>query len=169
MSELSRLIDRRLLPASPVAITAGANECTALARRFGLVRIDRLEASVTLEPEGRKIEACGRLSAKVVQSCAVSGEDLPVTIDEPVFMRFVPAGARHSPDEEIELGAADCDEIEMDGTQFDLGEAIAQSLALAIDPFAVGPGAEQARQAAGLLDPEASGPFAALKALKKDG
>lgn len=168
MSELSRLIDLRQVPAGPVAITAEASECAALARRFALVRIDRLEASVTLEPVGSKIEARGRLSAKVVQSCAVSGEDLPVTIDEPVFIRFVPAGTPHSPDEEIELGAADCDEIEMDGTQFDLGEAIAQSLALAIDPFAVGPGAQLARQAAGLLDPDESGPFAALKALRKD-
>ena len=68
---------------------------------------------------------------------------------------------------EIELGADDLDEIEYSGTQFDLGEAVAQSLALAIDPFAVGPGAEEARQRAGIVGEEASGPFAALAALKK--
>ena len=48
----------------------------------------------------------------------------------------------------------------------DLGEAIAQSLALAVDPFATGPGAEQARKEAGLMDEGAAGPFAALAALK---
>ncbi len=50
---------------------------------------------------------------------------------------------------------------------FDLGEAVAQSLALAIDPYAVGPSAEQARKDAGLGDEAASGPFAALAGLKK--
>ena len=50
---------------------------------------------------------------------------------------------------------------------FDLGEAVAQDLALAIDPYAVGPGAERARKEAGLLDEAAAGPFAALEALKK--
>lgn len=168
MSELSRLFDLRQLPEAMVTITASAQECEALARRFALVAIDALEAEVKLEPEGRVVNVRGRLRASVVQSCAISGEDLPVTIDEPVALRFVPASAAHQPDEEIELDAADCDEIEMQGSQFDLGEAIAQSLALAIDPFATGPQAETARQSAGLLDEGASGPFAALKALKKD-
>jgi hypothetical protein len=68
----------------------------------------------------------------------------------------------------VELEADDCDEIEFDGTQFDLGEALAQSLALAIDPFLTGPGAEEARRKAGIIDAEASGPFAALKGLKLD-
>jgi hypothetical protein len=44
---------------------------------------------------------------------------------------------------------------------------VAQSLALAIDPYAVGPNAEQARKDGGLLDPGAAGPFAALAALKR--
>ena len=52
--------------------------------------------------------------------------------------------------------------------QLDVGEAVAQSLALAIDPFAVGPDAERARQQAGLLDEGQAGPFAALAALKRD-
>ena len=49
----------------------------------------------------------------------------------------------------------------------DPGEAVAQSLALAIDPFAEGPGAEEARRRAGILSESAAGPFAALAALKK--
>lgn len=168
MSELTRLFDRRLLPGGAVTITASVEECEALARRFALVAVNALEADLSLEPDGRAVTVRGRLRAKVVQSCAVSGEDLAVSIDEPVNLRFVPAQAAHRPDEEIELDASACDEIEMDGGQFDLGEALAQELALAIDPFATGPQAEEARRKAGLADDATSGPFAALKALKKD-
>ena len=66
-----------------------------------------------------------------------------------------------------ELDAKACDEIEYSGTSFDLGEAVAQSLALVIDPFAVGPNAEEARRKAGLIGEEAAGPFAALAKLTK--
>jgi len=66
----------------------------------------------------------------------------------------------------VELDAEDLDEIEYEGSSFDLGEAVAQSLALAIDPFATGPGAEEARRRAGLMGEGEAGPFAALKGMK---
>jgi uncharacterized metal-binding protein YceD (DUF177 family) len=147
-------------------MTAGEDERAALARRFGLVAIARLEAELRLEADGAAIDAVGRLSADIVQSCAVSGEDLPVTIDEPLTLRFVPE--RAIADEEIELAEDELDEIPFAGHLFDLGEAVAQSLALAVDPYAVGPEAERARKEAGLLDESAGGPFAALAALKRD-
>ena len=86
-----------------------------------------------------------------------------------IALRFVPLGSIAHSDDEIELDDAACDEIEYEGTAFDLGEAVAQTLALAIDPFAEGPNAEAARKAAGLSDESSSGPFAALAALRKDG
>ena len=140
----------------------------ALTRRFGLVSIGRMEAEIVLTREGRVVSAAGTLSADIVQSCAVSADDLPVAVRETVAFRFVPDEGHTALDEEVELDADDCDEIEYSGTQFDLGEAVAQSLALAIDPFLTGPGAEEARRKAGLAGEGASGPFAALKALKKD-
>ena len=163
--ELSRPIDLRQVIDRPVAIEANEEERKALARRFGLVRIDRLEAEVALAAEGEAVNAKGRLRAALVQSCAVSGEDLAVAIDEPLALRFVPEA--EVTEEEIELEESELDEIPYAGTSFDLGEAVAQSLALAIDPYAVGPNAEQARKDAGLLDEGAAGPFAALAALKK--
>ena len=63
------------------------------------------------------------------------------------------------------LDADALDEIPFSGTQFDVGEAVAQSLALAIDPFATGPGAERVRES-GLLGAPAESPFAVLKGLK---
>jgi uncharacterized metal-binding protein YceD (DUF177 family) len=163
--ELSRLVDLRQVIASPVTVEATEGERTALARRFALVRIDRLEAEVVLEVEGEAINGKGRLRAAIVQSCAVSGDDLPVSIDEPLALRFVPE--REVTEAEIELRESELDEIPFTGTAFDLGEAVAQSLALAIDPYAVGPEAERVRTEAGLLDQAASGPFAALAALRK--
>lgn len=166
MSEFSRIFDLRHLPTGTVDVSATAEECAALARRFDLVAVKALEATVRLDGEGAKIAVKGRLRADIVQSCAVSGDDLPVRIDEPVDLRFVPAAASHA--EEVELEADDLDEIEYAGSQFDLGEALAQTLALGIDPFATGPRAEAARRAAGMLDEGAGGPFAALKGLLKE-
>jgi len=50
---------------------------------------------------------------------------------------------------------------------FDLGEAVAQTLALAIDPYATRPESERVRKEGVVSDEAASGPFAALAALKK--
>ena len=164
--EFSRLIDRRGLTEDPVTLAADRGEREALAKRFGLIAIDRLEATLALEADGEAVDASGTLSADVVQSCAVSGDDLPVSISEPVTLRFIPETPIEA--EEIELEESDLDEIPYSGTSFDLGEAVAQSLALAIDPFATGPDADRVRKEKGLLDEAASGPFAALAALKKD-
>ena len=164
--EFSRTFDVRQLDHKDVRLVADEGERAALAERFGLVRIDRLEAVVLIEREGQALKADGVLTAEIVQSCAVSAEDLPVAIREPLALRFVPATAAHTPDEEIELDADDLDEIEFTGASIDLGEAVAQSLALAIDPFATGPDADQARQ---LLDEGSANPFAVLARLKQDG
>ena len=163
--EFSFLVDLRRLPQDPVVLEGGEAERAALARRFGLVAIGRLVATIALEPDGEAVNAAGRLQARIVQSCAVSGEDLKVAIDEPLALRFVPERAVEA--EEVELSGDELDEIEFTGDVFDLGEAVAQSLALAIDPYAVGPEAERARKEAGISDEEASGPFAALAKLKK--
>ena len=163
--EFSRPVDERQVTPKPITIEATTEERQALARRFGLVAIEQLQATVAIERIGEALTARGRLSASIVQSCAVSGEDLPVRIDEPLALRFVPA--THPQGEEIELDAGDLDEIPFEGHVFDLGEEVAQSLALAIDPYATGPEAERVRREAGLGDEAASGPFAALAALKK--
>lgn len=164
-AEFSRRVDLRGIRDEPLRIEATEEERTALARRFDLVAIERLEATVSFEVEGENVDVAGTLEADVVQSCAVSGDDLPVTIRERLVLRFVP----ETPilEEEIELEEADLDEIPYSGTTFDLGEAVAQSLALAIDPFATGPDADRFRREKGLSDEAASGPFAALAALKK--
>lgn len=166
--EFSRVVDTREADGKHVSLSANEAERAALARRFLIVRIDRLEAEVTLERTGKHFDARGTLVADIVQSCAVSAEDLPVQVRETLSFRFVPEAQHRQPDEEVELDAGALDEVDYSGTSLDVGEAVAQSLALAIDPFAVGPEAENARQRAGLLGEGQAGPFAALAALKRD-
>ena len=164
--ELSRIVHLRAIDGRPVSVVATPQECTDLAARFDLVAVKALEATLDLVRDGETVAVTGRLHARIVQACAISAEELSVTIDEPLSLRFVPP-VEHKPGEELEIEAEQLDEIEYADGRFDLGEAVAQSLALAIDPFLTGPGADAARIAAGLGDPAASGPFAALAALKR--
>lgn len=174
-SELERLVKVKGLPAEPIVIEADAGERGALATRFGLASIDDLRARIDVEQRGSAIRATGSLKAVIRQLCAISGEDFPVNIDEGLDLRFVEEGTLDPAlDEdgeiEVELDAEDCDEIEYSGDAFDLGEAVAQTLGLAIDPYAEGPGADEARKKAGIAkEGEAEGPLAdMLRGLAKD-
>jgi uncharacterized metal-binding protein YceD (DUF177 family) len=166
--EFQRIIDIRHLPPIVQEIAADEAERRRLAGRFGLSAIDSMVATVTMIAEGTTISVTGRIRAAIIQACAISGEDFPVAIDEPVDLRFVHPKKDYSPDEEIELSADLCDEIEYEGLTFDLGEALAQTLALAIDPFAEGPDADRARTEHNLRGEDGNGAFAALAALKKN-
>ncbi|WP_232280975.1 YceD family protein [Novosphingobium nitrogenifigens] len=165
--EFTRILDIRQLPVGPHDYSADETERRRLAGRFGLSAIETFTATVTVAAENDVVSATGRIHAAIIQPCAISGEDFPVRIDEPLALRFIPAtGNAASPDEEIEITSSDCDEIEYEGLTFDLGEALAQSLALAIDPFAEGPNADKARAEHGLSGESQGGAFAALAALK---
>ncbi len=166
-SEFSRPVDLRGIDARKRHLEADASERAALARRFGIRAIHRLEADIDLTKDGAAITATGRLSADIVQACAITDEDLPVTIAEELALRFIPETAvEASAEAELDLTVDELDDIPFSGLVFDLGEAVAQSLALAIDPFAAGPNADALRKEKGLLDEQAAGPFAALAALK---
>ncbi len=149
-----------------ITVEADAGERAALAVRFGLVSVDRLAADAELRCEGDVILAEGRIRASVVQACVASGEPVPAEIDEPFSLRFVPEGGDGT--EEIELDAEDFDTIDYAGGAIDLGEAVAETLALSLDPFPRADSADAVLKAAGVLseDEVVSGPFAALKGLK---
>lgn len=148
-----------------VSIAAEEGERAALAARFGMIGIERLEADAELVRDGDVVKATGKLEAAVTQACVASGEPVPAKIAEYFALRFVPAGAESSA-EEVELEQSDLDEIDYEGSAVDLGEAVAQTMALALDPFPRAAGADDKLREAGVLGEEDSGPFAALKALK---
>jgi uncharacterized metal-binding protein YceD (DUF177 family) len=149
----------------PRHIEAEVHERVALAKRFGLIALDRLEADVMLTPEGTAYCAEGRLRGEAVQACVASGEPVPAAIEEDFRIRFI-AEAGHGADAEVELDADDCDTLFHDGRAIDLGEAVAQSFALALDPFPRSANADAVLKAAGVKDESEAGPFGALAALK---
>nr|MBA2771279.1 DUF177 domain-containing protein [Sphingomonas sp.] len=80
---------------------------------------------------------------------------------------FLPAPVEGAPDEEIELGPEDCDTVFYDAQAIDLGEAIADTLALAMQPYPRSPDAEDRLKQAGVLSEAEASPFAALAKLKR--
>jgi uncharacterized metal-binding protein YceD (DUF177 family) len=150
----------------PVAIEADADERRRLAGRFGLVAVDRLAASFAVRRDGPAIVAAGRIEASVVQACSVTGDPLPAQVDEQVSLRFVAEGEDTPGDHEVELAADALDTMPIEGDAIDLGEAAAETMALALDPFPRSPGAAAALAAAGVVDEDAAKPLGGLAALK---
>ena len=148
-----------------VVLEANPAECAALAARFSLESIAALSATVRIAPAPKGIEAHGRLTAHVVQTCVATGDPIPADIAQDFAIRFVAPDTEMAA-EEVELSAEDCDVMEHDGQAIDLGEAVAQTLGLALDPYPRSAAAEERLRAAGVLREEEAGPFAALAALK---
>jgi uncharacterized metal-binding protein YceD (DUF177 family) len=148
-----------------IEIVAAEDEREEIARRLDLLGLERFEAEVVIARTGEDIRASGRLRASVTQACAGSGEPVPATLDEPVALLFRPE-PDVSPDEEIELAEEDLDVVFHDGREIDLGGALADELALALDPYPRSAAADEALRQAGVLSEEQAGPFAALAALK---
>lgn len=150
-----------------IDIVADEAERGALAGRLGLQSLDRLEAHAVLSREGARVKVTGRLRASLEQSCVATGEPVSAHVDEPFCLAFVPEPKGVSGDEEIELAEADLDTVFHDGSAIDLGGAIADTLALAIDPYPRSAGADAALKEAGVMSEEEASPFAALAALKE--
>ena len=150
-------------------LVADDAERNAIAKRLGLVSLDRLDAHVALSRTGEIVRAEGRLVAAAAQSCAVTGEPVAEHVDEAFAILFMPEPQVGGPEEEVELGAADCDTVFYDGARIDLGGAIADTLALSLNPYPRSAGAEAALKEAGVLTEEQASPFAVLAALKGKG
>jgi uncharacterized metal-binding protein YceD (DUF177 family) len=150
-----------------IDLSADEAELTAIARRLGIDALDRLDAHAMLSKTGDTIRAEGRLTASLAQSCVVTGEPVANHVDEPFEILFMPDPPVAGPDEEIELGAADCDVVFHDGAAIDLGTAIADTLALSVDPYPRSAGAEAALKEAGVISEAEASPFAILAKLRK--
>ncbi len=147
-------------------ISATVDEAAALAARFDLLSIESLTATLRVNRDADACFAIGRFSADVTQACVASGAPVVAHIDEPLHIRFV-AETDHAAEAEVELDAADCDTVFHNGRVIDLGEAVAQSLALAVNPFPRSPDAEAVLKAAGVRGEDEAGPFGALAALRE--
>jgi uncharacterized metal-binding protein YceD (DUF177 family) len=169
--EFSRTVRADTLGEEPreMKIAAGAEERVALAARFGLAGLDRLEADFALSRRGEEVAMQGRLEAEVVQTCVASGTPVPASLSVPFEILFRPQPAPGSAEEEVELSESEMDVVFYDRAEIDAGEAVAETLSLNLDPYPRSPEAEAALREAGVRkegEEEKENPFAALAALK---
>jgi uncharacterized metal-binding protein YceD (DUF177 family) len=142
-----------------IEVVADAAECAALAVRMQVPAVLSLSCRFKLTAgQGGSIAAEGALRARVTQLCVVSLEPFDSEVAEDFRVRFVPAG-RESDDEDPEAE----DELPYEGATIDLGEAAAEQLALALDPYPRAPGAALPGEA----EPGSDSPFAALARLRR--
>jgi uncharacterized metal-binding protein YceD (DUF177 family) len=170
--EFSRivLVDQVPSRGMEMPIEANAAECAALARRFDLRSIEALSARLHLKAMagGTIFRVGGHISARVVQTCVVTLEPIPATVEEDFDMTF---GGQEDDDEggELDLSFDDTDPPEplADGG-IDVGEAVAEHLALALDPFPRKAGAAFIEPPeAPIEEAEKPNPFAVLEQLRQ--
>lgn len=177
--EFSRLVEADRIPTKGrrETIEPTEEERIALAARFGLVSLSSLVAKVFLKPlaGGPMIRVELALSADVEQECVISGVPVPAKIDVDAELDFAPP---KMVEENLELTLSDADPPEaFEDGMIDLGEVVAQQLALALDPY---PRAADADFDSVLNDlpagrkklidrSEPENPFAKLATLRQDG
>jgi uncharacterized metal-binding protein YceD (DUF177 family) len=151
MPEFSRRVELARLGVHEAVypISAKPEERDALARRFGLLSLDRLEAEIRLQRlAGSMVRVNGRLGADVVQACVISLEPVASVLQQDFTVLYGQAESGKSVMVDLET-----DEIEpFDGDAIDIGEAVAQQLALALDPYPRAPGATLASASPGNQD-----------------
>jgi uncharacterized metal-binding protein YceD (DUF177 family) len=142
-----------------MTVEASAAECAALAQRMQVPGVLELHCTFRVERDlADALLVHGRLRARVMQICVVSLEDFSATVDESFTFRCVPAGT-----ESDDADPAAIDEIGYADGMLDLGEAAAEQLALALDPYPHAPGAVLPA----LPDEPDPSPFAALGSLRR--
>ena len=138
--EFSRRIQLSRLGAQETAhpVSAEAAERGALARRFDLLSLDRLEAEIRLwRVGGGLIRLSGRLRADVVQACVISLEPIACVIEQDFTLLYGPTQPGKSVIVDLETDMPE----PFEGDAIDIGEAAAQQLALALEPYPRAPGA----------------------------
>jgi uncharacterized metal-binding protein YceD (DUF177 family) len=168
MTEFSRpvTIDRLPLGETIHDVAAEADERAALARRFALLALDRLEARVGLTRlGGGLVRLAAELSADVVQECVVSLEPVASRVEDRFTLLY--GEDREDGGDVVLSGEAEVVEP-LSGGIIDIGEAVAQQLSLALDPFPRANGGVAAPEAPSPAA-EASSSFAALSRWRQKG
>jgi uncharacterized metal-binding protein YceD (DUF177 family) len=149
-------------------IAANAMERAKLAERFGLLGLDRLSAVLQLKRgRGGMVQMRGRFVADVTQACVATLEPVPAHLEQDFTASFAPGGADRNGEVVVALDDEDSPEEIVDG-RIDLGEAVVQQFAVALDPYPRSAGAAEAPAAGGGKDDGRKGPFAVLESLQEN-
>jgi len=141
-------------------VAADEAERAALARRFELLALERLEAEVELVREATgTILLTASLTAEFAQPCIVTLDPVVGSVSERFQLRYGPAEA------ELDVSGSGEDPAfePVTGELIDIGEAVAQEFSLALPPFPRAPDAAIDEVATGTLGEDS--PFAALTRL----
>jgi uncharacterized metal-binding protein YceD (DUF177 family) len=154
-------------------ISADDEERQALARRFDILSIERLEASLRLVPGmgGIRINLHGTVTADIHQACVITLKPVSATIEATFERAFGPQDS-YAPGAEIMISPDEDDPPDpiYSGT-IDVGEVVAEELSLELNPFprsadAAFDGYSSGGDGQGIDEP-IEGPFARLADLKK--
>ena len=142
-----------------ILVEATPSECSALALRMGLPEVLELRCRFHLHRETNAvIRASGVLYARVMQTCVLTLDDFPATVEEVFAVRFVPSATEND-----DLDPESEDEIPYENGIIDLGEAASEQLGLGLDPYPRAPGAELPE----IQEEAEPHPFAALGRLQR--
>lgn len=151
-------------------LEATPDECALLAQRFGILEVTALTAKVKVKPmsHGDLIRVNGQLTASVVQACVVTLVPVAQQVQEEFDLSFSPSTDENGVEVEIDMSVDDPPEPILDG-KIDLGEIVAEYLALGLDPFPRADGAEFTLKSDDYDDDVEvkQSPFAALSKLAK--
>ena len=168
MEELSYFIKAGQIKGQPQTyhLIADETQLQALATRFGLEAITRLEGRFRLQHErAGTIAATLDMLAEVVQICVVTLEPFAERIEDVAALRFVPAALMRrleeadGDEEDVTPESLESpDDIFYENDQIDLGAVLAEQLALVLNPYPRKPGAALPDAATD----DSANPFAAL-------
>ncbi len=147
MSELSRplKLDRIGAHGLTFDLAARPDELGPISARLLLPAVHALSGTFELRRiSGGTVQADGVLRARVDQDCVVTLDPFTQSIEERFAVQFVPA-EREDPNPDPDA----VDQIPYEGASIDLGEALVEQLALALDPYPRKPGAALAVDPAG--------------------
>lgn len=176
MTEFSRLIVVEPCTEDKVIeVQAEPAERAALAERFGLLSLDRLSAAgiLHISDSGRVARLDASIVADVVQSCVVTLDPVASHIEERLsvtYARNPGAPTRSAMAKEIQVRVDEEDEPEpIPDTGIDIGEAVAECLGLALEPYPRAANAETALESMNSPpdNKERESPFAVLEKLKR--
>lgn len=168
-AEFKRPVDLGAIGDDPAQyqIMADDAERAALARRFGLVEIQRLSAAVTLVwVRGRRVlRLTAEIEGEVVQNCVVTLDPVHERIAERVEIHFErparDAAAKGGIVDEFELGEAE----PLTGDALDIGEIVAGEFVLCVNPYPRKPDASIGTVG---TESHAPSPFEKLASIKRN-
>lgn len=152
LNQIGAGLERRLEPDAAVR--------ARIARALDLASLDAFVADLNLAPASVGWRLEGRVRAEAVQTCGLTLEPLPVSIDQAFAVMLTEQADEADAEVEVTLDD-DAPDVVEDG-KVDLGQYAVEQLALNLDPFPRKPGAQFQPPD----QPEEPSPFAVLKAFR---